>query len=320
MATSNSTNYTETAQDVIRMAFFHIGKYGNGRTIAAEDYDIASNILNAMIKKWQAQGLHLWAKQEGILYITPYQGEYSLGSYTYFAERSASNTQQLTNALLAGATSIVVGSTSNMTANDHIGIVLDTGYIHWTTIASITNSTTVVINLALTANVSAANLVYSFTSTAVKPLRILSARLIRGYDSGSTTSQIEIPMSVMAYEDYWNLSATTQNSNYPNQFCYMPKVDNGTLYLWPRPNNGAYRVQITYERQLQDLDALDNNFDLPSEWLEALQWQLAVRLCPGYGKSEKLQEIAPIAASMLDSVMNWDNELAYVKFSPEWGY
>ena len=47
----------------MRMAFFHIGRYGLGRTIDADDYAIAFSILNTMMKAWAAD-LHLWAKQE----------------------------------------------------------------------------------------------------------------------------------------------------------------------------------------------------------------------------------------------------------------
>lgn len=317
MTTSNSTNFSQTTQDIIRMAFFHIGKYGNGRTIQAEDYNIASSVLNAMIKEWQAMGLHLWAKQEGFLFITPYTAEYNLGSYTYFSKKEDTQINQLVVALSSGDTSVTVGSTADMAIDDNIGVVLDTGYIHWSTIASITNSTTLVIDDAMDSDAAINNIVYTFTATAGKPLRIHSARLVQGFDNGADgSSQVEIPLSALAYQDYWNLSSTTLNAAVVSQYNYNPQIDDGTLHLWPRPTTGANRIQITYERMLEDMDALNNTFDFPSEWFSALQYQLAVRLAPGYGKSDKLATLLPMASAMLENVKEWDNEVNSIQLMP----
>lgn len=319
MALSNSTNYTQTAQDIIRMAFFHIGKYGNGRTIASDDYFIASNLLNAMIKEWQGMGLHLWAKQEGLLFVTPYQAEYDLGSYTYFTKTEDAVVNQLSTALVAGDTAVNVVTTSGIAVNDKIGIVLDIGSTFWTTVQSITDSTNLVLNSAVTSAAALSNFVYSFTTTADKPLRISSARLIQGFDQDANgTSQVELPMSALAYQDYWNMSAVTLSGQIPNQFHYNPQVSTGTLYLWPKPSTSAVRVQISYERLLEDMDSLNNTFDFPAEWFSALQYQLAVRLAPGYGKEEKLTALMPIASNLLQNIKDWDIETTSIRFMPDY--
>lgn len=301
------------------MAFFHIGRYGIGRTIEADDYNFASKILNSMVKAWQAMGLHLWTKQEGIVFLTPYVGEYNLGDYAYFATKDNSTVVKLTDSYELGDSTLSVSSSTDMTVGDNIGIVLDTGYTHWTTITAIPSSTSITIETNLTGDAAEDNLVYSFPSPTTRPLRVLDARLVTGIELSDSTTQTEIPMTSIAYQDYWNIAAVTTSSSQPNQFNYTPKVSNGTLYVWPKPNTSTCRIQLTYERSIEDLDSLDDDFDFPSEWLEALQWQLALRLCSGYGKADKLAYISQIAGEMLDNIKHWDNEITYVRFTPDTG-
>ena len=319
MTISNSTNWTRTKQDIIKMAFFHIGKYANGRTIEAEDYFVASQLLNDMIKEWEPD-LHLWTKTEGIVHLTQYTGEYELGTYTYFTRRDNQLTRQLAANYVATDTVITLDSTEDFSlGNTNIGVVLDTGMTHWTTISNINvDGITLTLTDALPSAASDNNLVYYFSTTEDKPLRILDARLLKGYDAGSTSDQLGLPMSVIAYEDYWGIVATSLNGQIPNQYCYNPKSTDGTLYIWPRPTDTSYRLQITYERILNDLDNISDTVDFPQEWFSALHYQLAVRLAPGYGKSDRLAVLVPIASEMLNNAKDKDNELAYIKFSPNW--
>lgn len=317
MATSGVTVYNQSVEEVMRMAFFHIGRYGLGRTIDANDYSIAFSILNTMIKAWSAD-LHLWAKQEGMLFLTPYTSLYSLddlSSSARFAKLEDTTTDRLTENAAAAATTLEM-DTSGLTIGYNIGIVLDTLDLFWTTIATIPDSTSLTITDALPSAASQGRLVYTYSIKANKPMRVLDCRLLSGFDDGSSTSQIELPMSGIAYQDYWQIAATTLNGQYPNQFHYEPKVQNGNFYIWPRPMDCSVRIQLTYERELQDLVSLNNNFDLPVEWLEPLQWQLALRLCPGYGKADRLPMIAQIASDRLQDLKDWDNEINYVQLTP----
>ncbi len=124
-------------------------------------------------------------------------------------------------------------------------------------------------------------------------------------------------MHPISYEDYHNLPAKTSNS-IPNQFHYNPKNTSGKLYLFPRPNDGADRIMISYERLIEDLDTVSDDFDLPSEWLEPMTYQLALRLGSSFGKGQKaLQEIAPLASAMLDDLLAWDSEFTEISIMPD---
>ena len=62
----------------------------------------------------------------------------------------------------AGQTTLTVDSSAGMSAADNIVITLDAGSIHTTTIGSVTNSTTIVIDDALPSKASEGNRIYTF--------------------------------------------------------------------------------------------------------------------------------------------------------------
>jgi hypothetical protein len=321
MATSGSQNFSQTRAQLIEDAFQLIGVYGIGRTVSAEDTTLAANFLNKMIKAWAVKGLHLWEKTEGVLYITPHEEQYSLGNAStdaYATNKSDEVITQLNGALAAAATAVTVDSTTGMATSDIIGVVTADKTIHWTTIATIPSSTTLTLTAGLDSAASDNALVYTFTSRIYKPLRVLDARVVSGIDTGVTSTQSEIVLTNVSNKDYMDLSSKFKSSGRPNQFSYLPKNTNGLLYLFPRPSDGSDRIHFTYERMIEDLDNASDDFDFPSEWLEPITWQLALRLGPAFGRSEKsLNVIFPIASKMLDNLLEWDTETASVTFSPD---
>lgn len=322
MATSGSNNFIQNRNAIILDAFQLLGIYGIGRTVSPEDMTFAVNTLNRMIKTWSSSGLHLWCKQEGVLYVTQYQGTYSLGNASTDAKVTAVEDEiitQLDGALAASATSVTVDSTTEMTVGDYIGIVMTSGNAHWTTIASIPTSTT----LTLTSGVSAAAgdraLVFAFTNKAYKPLRIHSARCVTGIDSGVTSTKTEIQMAIVSYMSYFDIPVKGSNGR-PVQLHYNPDITSGDLYLWPRPDSSNYRIEFTYERILQDLDEATDDFDFPAEWLEPLMYQLAIRLAPAFGRDQKATAvIGPMAVALLHDLKDWDSEITGLTFVPDFG-
>lgn len=319
MATSGSQDFKQTRDAIILDAFQLLGVYGIGRTVSAEDTTVAANALNRMIKAWGAKGLHLWAKEEGVLFVTPNTASYSLGNAAGDANATKLSDlvlTQLNGAHAASATSITVDSTTGMAGSDKIGIVTTDKTIHWTTISSVDSSTTLTIASGLDSAASDDGLVYTYTNKIYKPLRIISARRRTGIDSGATSTEFDLELTEIGYQSYFELPNKTINS-VPNQFHYSPKNTSGTLYLFPRPSDGAERIHFTYERIIEDMDSTSDDFDFPSEWLEPIVWQLAIRLGPAFGRTEKAQALLPIASTMLDNLLDWDAEVSDVTFSPD---
>ncbi len=322
MATSGSNNFIQNRNQIILDALQHLGVYGIGRTVSPEDMAFCVSTLNKMVKSWATQGLHLWCKSEGVLYLDQYVGKYSLGNSINDAKATLISDEVVTRldgALVTSATAVTVDSTTGMTVGDNIGVVLTTKDIHWTTIATIPTSTTLTLTTGVPSASADNNFVYTFTNKIYKPLRILSARLVSGIDSGVTSTKSDMIMNSMAYQDYFEMSTKTNNGT-PNQFHYNPGISSGTMYVWPRPSDTSSRIEFTFERIIEDLDNATDDFDFPAEWLEPLTFQLAVRIAPGFGKEKKLSVILPMAAEMMNDLKTWDSEITSVFLEPDLGY
>lgn len=315
MATSGSTDFSMTKNDAIRTAFQLLTVYGMGRTISSEDMSFASIMLNMMLKAWEGQGIHLWTKTEGILFLQQYVNSYDLGNTARACKRSDTITTQLNAAAISGATSITVVSTTGMAATNPIGIVLTDNSLFWTTIASVTDSTTLVINSALTGASSSAKMVYVYTSLMGKPLSLYDMRTVQGFDNGATSTEVEIPFELVPYSEYINLPVKSQNSNMPIEGMFNPNLNSTMLQIFPRPIDCNYRLYFTYMRKIEDMDATGNTFDLPQEWFQAIVYQLAVRLARPYGRAAALQDIAPMAQMFLEEMLAFDSEHQYVEVS-----
>jgi len=317
MATSGSVNYNQTRNELIQDSLALIGVYGVGRTISAEDMAFSANMLNKMIKTYQATGLHLWTKEEAYLFVADNTGEYTISADATSARvalRSDASITELSTAAIATATTLVVDSTTGMTAADVIGVVNDDDVVTWTTIVSVDSATGLTITAGLDGAAAINSNVYTFTSRINKPLRILSMRRI----TGGPNTPSSIPMMALSHEEYFDLPNKKNNGN-PTHFYYNPDISVGNLYMWARPNTPDMYFGITFERQIEDFDASTNTPDFPSEWLECLTYQLAVRLAPAFGKTNILPAISATANSLFELVSSFDAEHNSISMMPDGG-
>ena len=317
MATSGSVNFDQTRNELIQDALALIGVYGVGRTISAEDMNFSANMLNKLVKTYQAAGLHLWAKEEAYLFVEDNTGEYTLSADATSARmcsRSDAVITELSTAAVASATTLVVDSTAGMTAADIIGIVNDDDVVDWTTIVSVDSATGLTITAGLTGACAINQNVYTFTSRVNKPLRILGMRRV----TGGPSSPSSIPMMTLSHQEYFDLPNKELNGN-PTHFYYNPDLTTGNLYMWARPSTPETYFEVTFERQLEDFDGSTHTPDFPSEWLECLTYQLAVRLAPAFGKLNVIPVLAPLATELFDKVSSFDTEVNSISLIPDGG-
>jgi hypothetical protein len=80
VATSGSTNFSLTRNDIITEALELIGVLAGGETASAADVVTADRSLNMMVKSWQAKGINLWRQTEGSLSATAGQASFTMGT------------------------------------------------------------------------------------------------------------------------------------------------------------------------------------------------------------------------------------------------
>ena len=314
MATSGSTDYNATRNDIIQSAFEICGAAALGETLSAEEVSTGGNVLQKMIKAWQAEGTQLWKNEEVVVFLNVGTEKYSLGpSGGNAALEQDLYVTKLNGAHSSGATSLTVDSTTGMAASDKIGIVLTDGTLDWETISSVDSSTTLTVS-ALDGAASDDGVVYTYTTTIARPLRLINGR--RRDHTGA--DPIDTPFAKMASRQEYMNQPNKNNAGLPSEAYYDPQITNGELHIWPSPSSSSHTVVLTGQMPVEDIDAASNNFDFPPEWLEALEWNLAVRLAPRVGtplndrswlKNEALEK------RML--LMAWDTEPASFFFQPD---
>lgn len=309
MARSGSYDFTRTQTQIITRALRLCGVASTGETVEASELSDASEALEAMTKAWQSQGIHLWKEQEGTLFVEDGTASYSLGPTGTHATKSFTQTT-LSVAAENTDTTITVTSATDITDTYNIGIVLDDDTIHWTTVDGAPAGTTVTLSDALDGDASSGNRVYVYESKLQRPLRILSLRR-------RDTSNIDTRLDLISRDEYFELT-NKLDTGAPVQAYYDPQLDNGKLYLWPAPDTVDWQIRFTFLESFQDWDSTANEGDFPQEWIEALTYNLAVRLAPEYGlPSERFALLKSEAGEYLGNAMMFDNEPESFSMEPQ---
>ena len=310
MATSGSTNYTVNRNRMIVMATSAAGVGDPGQTLSSAKYALISDLLNMMLKSMQADGLKLWLRKQATVFLKDGTKQYSLSSTGAHATYSYTKTA-IKVAAVATDTIIDVDSTTGMTAGDFVGFVLDDGTSYWTTVTSVTDSDTLVIpSPGITSAAAISNNVYFFTTKIGRPLRILQA-FIRDNNGNDT------PVEIISQNDYMGLSSKDAEGQV-NQINYDPQTGSGLLNVWPKTDDVTDTLELIVQREIEDMDAGTDDFDIPTEWYETVLYGLTERIGIQFQIPEKMMKrITAKARESLSKSMGFDVENTSMFISPE---
>lgn len=312
MTTSNSSDFTITADDCIQAALENISIIGEGDSVSAYNYAIVKTRLNLMLKAWQNQAEHLWVRKKITLFLQTNQPSYEISpTSTDHVTADVIRSTTLSAAASSGDTILTVTSSSGFLVGDQIGILLSTGYLFWTTVTNVPTATSVHINSALTSSaVSGAN-VLGYTNQFSSIFNATSAvrRLI--------SSNNDVPILYQSYNDYLNMPNKFVQGT-PNMWSYDRQIDKYIINIWQNPSNTLYYLIFAVDTKIQDIDVNTDNFDLPQEWCAAIVSNLSVWIAPAYGKAqgENFAQLKEQAKEDLMWAMESDNELGSIHIVP----
>lgn len=312
MTTSGTATFNYNRDQIVMRSLRQCGAFASGEIPDAQTVQDASDALNMLVKGWNATGIHVWTEAEAILFLQPGQAVYTVG--TGSTDHCADITNQsnfvqttLSVAALVGATGVTVTSATGITNGQRIGLVLAGGSIQWTTVNGNPIGNAVLLSAALTDAVSAGSSVFVYPATGdiIRPLRVPMSRRF------NYASLIETPMIMVSRADYNNLP-NKLTTGIATQLFYDPRGGantQGLLKVWPVLPVATDAVKFTWYRPLQDFNTSANTPDLPTEWLNALIWNLAIEMAPEYDVTqERMAIISNRAAYWLDIAMGWDRE------------
>lgn len=312
MALSGSVDYSINRDELITLVYEDLGAIRTGGTPATGELTYATSKLNMMLKAWMAHGLQLWVTKEAILIPEKGAEKYDLGPSGDHCSLSMGKTE-LRVAAVATDTTMEVDSTSGMTALDNVGVVTDDGTIHWTTIASITDSDTLELSSGLDSAAAIDNHIYYYTNKVDRPNEVISVWR-RVWDEKNDVEVVRI-----SKDEYYTLSAKNVEGTPVNCY-YDPQLTNSVLYNWTTADttfasNSVFVINL--KKPFDDLDSSTDDFEVPQEWYEAIVDGLKDRVARHVGIP--LQDrtlIKQEAMASLELALGFDNEQASIFLQP----
>ena len=313
MATSGSINWGMTGYEIVQAAVGICTNRASEIPLTSNEISDGLADLNRMTKHWQTK-FHLWKRKEGVLFLRSGVAEYSVGGSSPDKACLLSDfvNTTITTAAVTGATTLVVSSTTGMTAADNIGIQLDDGTRQWTTIVSVDSATGLTITAALTDDVAVGKTVFVYTTAIERPLQVTSMR------RRLITNNTEVELKHWARQEYFAQSNKNSQGT-PTAYFYAPRLNEGLFYIWQTPSTVNQVLYFTFNATIEDFDTSSNNPDFPQEWLDPLVYNLAARIGYQYQTPlPKMQLIEAKAAQMLDDALGFDQEETTLNIRPSY--
>ena len=307
MATSNSYDYTQGRDTIIQSAFEIVGVGVENEALDSDDIAVANRVLNTMLKAFIVHGLQAWKRKKYTINpLVASQQFYDLGTHE-INSCALTGTGTVATATLANH-SYITGELITVT-----GAATDSNYEVSGIAITVTGINTFTYASTGTGSDSATcGLTDSYT--ALRPERILEAQRI--HTDGSRISVTELSRN-----EWENLPDLTDTGT-PINFHYERKLGSGRFYIWPTADSiavSAYTIELTYQSQIEDMDASTDDLDMPQEWLEPVIINLGYRLCGRYGALNVSQRklLKEDAKDALDLAKDYDYTEGSVYFQPE---
>ena len=322
MATSGTTTFTVTRDQIIEAALRSLAVLEEGATPGPNALENASFSLNLILKKWQSEGIKIWTIKEYTLPLVPNQTSYTIGpSGTYNLNaakplrliqaylRDLSNDTSSVGkiSLTSGGSGYTVQPTNPVSATGGTGSgatfnLTFTGAAVTSVMLANTGGSSYAVGDVLTMTGG------TFTTAAT----VTVDSLLSVYT--------DMPMTVISQQEY-NMLSSKQSQGNVNTLYFKAWRDYAEVSVFLTPNTFTaenYELHLFVQTPIEDITAANQNFDFPSEWFLALKWNLAADLASDYEKTLTDKQYYEQKASMLkNELMDWDIEWSSTFFQPD---
>jgi len=107
----------------------------------------------------------------------------------------------------------------------------------------------------------------------------------------------------------------------PVHYTYQPKIQDGTLNIWPLPDAGSITtktLKVTYQKEFDGFFNSTETPDFPSYWIQPIIYRLAATLAPEYGVPLQDRQLLLKEAEMYETMAEgYGDEDGSVYFQPD---
>ena len=268
--------------DIITSALKDIGALAAGETPTPEAAQDAFIMMNRMIDQWSNEQMMVFYKTEIIYTLTPGQTQYTIGPGGEIGSvftGSITNNVLTVSAITSGAISLgmTITGTGIQTGTKITGFLTGAG-------GNVNEVGTYQLNISQNVSSTTINAFYQ------RPLSINSAFVrINTSQSGVPIQNggLDYPVAILNVEDYEMIGLKTLNGPWPKALYYQPTETLGNLFVWPNPAQGE--MHIFADTLFSQYTSINDTMLLPQGFESCLEWCLAERLMPQYGKASATQ-------------------------------
>lgn len=281
MATSGTTSFSVNELEIITDAMQNIGVLASGETPSAEDVSSCRRKLNLICKQWVAQadfapGLKMWTRRRAYMFLQDGQVKYTLGPSGDHATETYVRTTLSANAA-NGASTVTLTSVAGIADDMFIGVVLDSGAIHWTVVNGAPAGQVVTLTAVTTGAATAGNTVFAYTTKMRNPFDIVTAVM-------RTTAGKDTPfnprLTVEEYEEIYDKTAEGS----PSAGYFEAGRTDSSLYIDRAPDDVTDVLRMVYMSYIEDFTATTDTVDFTSEWFRPLSAQLSMDIAPMFNQ------------------------------------
>lgn len=99
----------------------------------------------------------------------------------------------------------------------------------------------------------------------------------------SQSQNVDTPLTIIEARETYNQISLKTLGSFPYTIFYDSDFPMGRVYPWPIPQASIYEIHLTLKAQLDQFTSQGQVISLPLEYIPALTWNLAARLCVSYG-------------------------------------
>jgi len=141
-----------------------------------------------------------------------------------------------------------------------------------------------------------------------RPLQISNVRRV--------VDDCEVEIPIKSRQEYMSMPDKATLGK-PIFVYFDAQLESAKLFVWPTPDANDL-LYLSYKSYLEDIDSLANTTSFPAEWLEAIVYNLALRLMPMYDVSgEDKTWITNMAIQYLAEAELSDTDQGSVFLQPE---
>lgn len=241
----------------------------------------AKESLYMLLLNLANRGLNLWCVQSDLVGLFSGTAKYQLPAGTVDVLNVVyCQPTRLTGTDTAAATSVTTDLGSAATVK-RVGLKFDAITVSETiTLESSSDGITWTILKTITKTDWATDMWYWYeldTLTTAQYFRVSAIAAITVAEFYLASQTADLPV-IQWNIDTWAAINNKAQVGRPSTNYYLERRLTPQLTLWPVPNNDYDHLQVFVQREVQDIGTLQQQIEVPQRWLEAITWQLAVRL------------------------------------------